>query len=72
MLNSRNDAERTPLHVASLYDYDQIVREIVAIDRNRLNDQDEHSRTPLHLAAFQGNVKTVTELIRLGASTADV
>ncbi|XP_041352044.1 transient receptor potential cation channel subfamily A member 1 homolog [Gigantopelta aegis] len=69
-LDSKNEEEQTPLHLAARYGRTNTVREIVKKDKLSINDEDENSNTPLHLAALFGHDNTVAALLEFGADVA--
>lgn len=69
-LDSKNEEEQTPLHLAAKFGRTNIVRELVKQDKNSVNDEDENSNTALHLAALAGHAKVAEVLIEMGADVA--
>lgn len=74
-LNPRNESDRTPLHVAALYGFAEVIRLLINAPastdmkaRSYINAEDEFSQTPLHLAAENGNKECVVELLKQGAN----
>ena len=70
-LDSRNDFDETPLHLAVVNNHVEVLREILTRNKPSLNEQDDYSRTPLHLAAEHGHSDVVAELLKQGANPAD-
>uniref|UniRef100_UPI0002B8EC9F ankyrin repeat and SOCS box protein 10-like n=1 Tax=Ciona intestinalis TaxID=7719 RepID=UPI0002B8EC9F len=68
VVDSKNEDEQTPLHLAADGGKLRIIQELVGRKREIVHDDDENGNTALHLAALSGRVQCVRELVRLGAS----
>ena len=66
-INSRDRANRTPLHLAALEGREQSCTVLIALTTN-FEMRDNDGFTPLHLAAISGNYRIVRHLIMRGAS----
>lgn len=60
-----NGDDRTPLHLASLHGFDDIVSELLKHGA-RYEAQDKHGSTALHLACDSGSIDTVRQLLGAG------
>ncbi|XP_050405831.1 transient receptor potential cation channel subfamily A member 1 homolog [Patella vulgata] len=69
-LDSKNEEEQTPVHLAARYGRTIIVKELVKHDKSVVYDEDEDSNTALHLAAMYGHDKVVEILIEFGSDVA--
>ena len=69
-MDSKNDDEQTPLHLAAQNGSVKIVKELINRKKDIVQDDDEVGNTPLHLAALSGREHCIRELVRLGADTA--
>lgn len=59
MTESKNDDDRTSLHVAAYYGHNAVIQELIKRDKSIMNNQDEDGNTALHLAALEGKIKCV-------------
>lgn len=70
-INSRDERSRTPLHLASMMGYPQIVSALIdgteADTKTEVNAQDHLGRTPLHYAALYGYDEVVKVLLTANA-----
>ncbi|XP_071138004.1 transient receptor potential cation channel subfamily A member 1 homolog isoform X4 [Mytilus edulis] len=66
-VDSKNEEEQTPLHLAADNGRTNCVRELLIADHSAANDEDENSNTPLHLAALSGHSKVANLLLTNGA-----
>ncbi|OPL07303.1 hypothetical protein AM593_04355, partial [Mytilus galloprovincialis] len=66
-VDSKNEEEQTPLHLAADNGRTNCVRELLSADHSAANDEDENSNTPLHLAALSGHSKVANLLLTNGA-----
>ncbi|CAC5420393.1 unnamed protein product [Mytilus coruscus] len=66
-VDSKNEEEQTPLHLAADSGRTNCVRELLNADHSAANDEDENSNTPLHLAALSGHSKVANLLLNNGA-----
>jgi ankyrin repeat protein len=74
-IDSRDGSSRTPLHLASMVGYPQIVSRLItgtkADVKTEVNAQDNGGRTPLHYAASYGYDKVTTLLLAANANFND-
>jgi ankyrin repeat protein len=64
--NAKDNAGRTPLHIAALWGRVEIVKLLLERDVNP-NAKDNYGDTPLHIAALWGHVEIVKILLERGA-----
>ncbi|MCJ1399212.1 hypothetical protein MMC11_002414 [Xylographa trunciseda] len=67
VLNSVDQAGRTPLHLAILRGHEKTVRALIESGA-KLNCSDQSGMTPLHLAIHRGHEKMILALIKSGAN----
>ena len=67
-VNFRDFENLTPLHMASLRGYEQIVRVLLECDAD-VTAQNDDGETPLHVASKEGHLQVVRVLLEHGAST---
>ncbi|WP_214303359.1 ankyrin repeat domain-containing protein [Wolbachia endosymbiont of Erebia cassioides] len=65
-INAKDKNERTPLHIAAVKGYTEIVKVLIDLGAD-INAKDKNERTPLHIAAVKGYTEIVKVLIDLGA-----
>lgn len=61
------DAQYTPLHLAALYDQDDILRVLLMADTCDVNQPDAYGKTVAHYVALRGMVRVLPALMAAGA-----
>jgi ankyrin repeat protein len=64
-VNKRDDAQKTPLHVAAHHGHVEVARALITQHGADKEASAEGGMRPLHLAAFDGHVEMVRALIAL-------
>jgi len=66
VVNSKNEMEQTPLHIAVIFRREEAMTKILSADAD-VNAQDRTGMTPLHIAAMYGRASFAKVLLEHGA-----
>jgi len=64
--NNTNNFEQTPLHLAAILNYDDIIDELMDSDNLRVDIRDRNGKTPLHEALNHKSLESVNTLFATG------